>query len=336
MGATLNICSVDKKANFTSSITVQFLTSAFGAATSDESGEDSKAPVHGVWGNAAKEFFAPIEDSQCEGIPDKDLWQERLFSSSREGNFKKVVEALGNHAHINARTSRGQTPLMLAAASYGKTSLDTVRFLIETNSDLEAKDNNGWTPLLYACRNTQIEAANILIERGSSVKARSHDGMTACMLSAMDGGDRLVMDLVAKSAPIDKKDDRGWTLLFVACSDGRLELVKWLLKKGANVKDRSKENQTVMMVCVNSGNPKIADKLLKKQANLDSQTNDGDTALLIAIQKHQEEFAKWLVENGTDVSIRNTRGEDALILSEAWGMTMLRNLIEHRIRAVND
>lgn len=320
-------------------IATQHFSGRVASQSLEEEEENLKAPTHGIWGNAAKEFVAPLRDSVLEntsGDNNKSLWQEKLYSSAREGNYKKVVEALGKHADIHGRTSRGQTALMLASAAYGKSSLDAMRFLVDTKSEMEAKDNNGWTPLLYACRNSQLEAANLLIEGGASIKSRSNDGSTSVMLAARDGGEKLVMDLLAKQAPIDKKDDRGWTLLFVACEDGRLELVKWLLRKSANVKDKSKENQTVMMVAATSGNTKVAEKLLKKMANLNSQTNDGDTALLVAIKTQQEEFAKWLVENGTDVTVRNARGEDAICLAESWGMTMLRSMIEHRIRAVND
>jgi len=270
-------------------------------------------------------------------VPTDQRWiQDKLFQAAREGSFKKCVEAIGQGADVHAKTLRGQNALMLAASSNTKGTLDTMRFLMDTLSDLEAKDDSGWTPLLHACRNNQSEASQLLLDRGSSIKARASDGKTAVMLAAMDGGEALVMDLVSKSAPLDKKDDRGWSVLFVACEDGRHELVKWLLKKQANAKEKSKEGLTTLMVAAESGNKRIGSQLLKKSANLNSRNSDGSTALILSIKSQKEDYASWLLDEDADVSLKNNAEEDALEVSEQMGMSQLKSKIEMKLRAMGD
>jgi len=270
------------------------------------------------------------------GPTDERSIQDKLFQAAREGSFKKCVEAIGQGADVHAKTLRGMNALMLSASSNTKGTLDTMRFLMDTLSDLEAEDESGWTPLLHACRNNQPEASQLLLDRGASIKARATDGKTAVMLAAMDGGESLVMDLVGKSAPLDKKDDRGWSVLFVACEDGRHDLVKWLLKKQANAKEKSKEGMTTLMVAAESGNKRIGAQLLKRGANINSRNAEGSTALIISIKAQKEEYANWLLEEDADASLKNTADEDALEVADQMGMSILRGKIEMKLRAVGE
>lgn len=283
--------------------------------------------------DTAREF---ITDGRAEQFPgqagaglDKDRSvQERLFQASREGNFKRVVEALAQGADVHAQTLRGQTALMLAAASHSKGVADVMRFLLDTMSDLESKDENGWTPLLHACRNNQQEAAALLLERNASLRARATDGSTCAMLAAKDGGDNLVMDLVGRQAAVDKKDDRGWTVLFVAAYGGRSDLVKWLIRKEANVKDRASDGATALMAAACSGHKRIGERLYKKGCSINATNMSGDTALILAVKAGNEDFAFWLVETGCEVGVRNNNDEDAYDLASDNCMFALRQKIE--------
>jgi len=44
--------------------------------------------------------------------------------------------------------------------------------LIEQGADVNAKDNNGTTPLIYAAQSGQTELCSILIEQGANVNAK--------------------------------------------------------------------------------------------------------------------------------------------------------------------
>jgi len=302
-----------------------------------------KVVAHGFLGNGirdfsetGKEYLGKEGDQSVPAMDDPRSVQDRLFQSAREGNFKRSVEALGQGADVHAKTLRGQTALMLAACSNSRGTLDVLRFLMDTLSDLEAKDDSGWTPLLHACRNNQQEASALLLERNASIKARTADGATCVMLAAMDGGDNLVMDLIGKQAPMDKKDDRGWSVLFVACEDGRLELVRWLLRKQANVKEKAKDGCTAVMVAASSGNKKIGERLFKKGASVNAANSDGDTALILSIKARKEDYATWLIEAGAEVAVRNNNDEDAIELAESTGLFQLRGKLELKLRLVED
>jgi len=94
----------------------------------------------------------------------------------------KAAEKDGND--LNARDPEtGETALMKYAGSGNADSADVVRvLLIGAQADLEAKDNDGWTALMWAARcghDRHVEVVNLLIDAGAAVTAKDKDGKTA-------------------------------------------------------------------------------------------------------------------------------------------------------------
>jgi serine/threonine protein kinase/ankyrin repeat protein len=55
--------------------------------------------------------------------------------------------------------------------------------LLQAGCDINAADNNGRTPLMYAARYSQLTAVQLLLEAGANVNARDKGGMTALDLA---------------------------------------------------------------------------------------------------------------------------------------------------------
>ena len=73
---------------------------------------------------------------------------------------------------MNAKDEEGQTPLY-AAARWGQTNIAAL--LISNGADVNAKDVGGYTPLDYAVIKKQNETTDLL---------RKHDGKTGAELKA--------------------------------------------------------------------------------------------------------------------------------------------------------
>jgi len=283
--------------------------------------------------------------------------QKRLTSAARSGDFKAAVDAITDGANLHLKDLRGQTPLMLAAASYGKGPtllgrggddvdnlrdgknedehqplddvLRTIKFLVDAKADVEAKDELGWTALLHACRNNQQKNVDFLLQRGASMKARSNDGRTAMMLAALESADLLVQYLIKQKAQIDKKDEDGCSVLFYACREGRRDLVKALLDKGANAKEKAKDGSTPLMVAAEGGHVRVGKLLVKKGAMCDLKNAHGNTALLIALTFAQEEYAMFLIDDcNADVTIKNQEEDMAVNVADMQGMMSVKSHLE--------
>ena len=78
-------------------------------------------------------------------------------------------------ADINERTSKGITPLMLAAQ---KGNFEIVRLVYSPLAELNAVTPDGWTALHFAASSGCFQTAEFLMERGAEVNARTRNGTT--------------------------------------------------------------------------------------------------------------------------------------------------------------
>jgi ankyrin repeat protein len=85
-----------------------------------------------------------------------------------------------------------------------KGHLDVARDLIEAGADVNAKDNNGFTPLCFCAKKGHLDVARALIEAGADVNAKVDNG------------------------------DNGVTPLYVCAQEGHPEVARALIKAGSN------------------------------------------------------------------------------------------------------
>ena len=98
---------------------------------------------------------------------------------------------------INARDNEGMTPLIWAA--YGGNE-SVARLLIERGADMNATDNRGMTALLVVAMSPDEATVRLLIERGVDTNAMDSEGKTPLMWAAIHERDPIARLLVAVEA----------------------------------------------------------------------------------------------------------------------------------------
>lgn len=130
--------------------------------------------------------------------------------AARAGSLQVLRYLISAGADLNARTSAGETPLMLASyfhgdegAGYAERHDQAVRMLIEAGAVIE-NDRHHYTPLAYAAYNNRQAAVRYLIERGARVDADASGRVayinTPLIMAAIQGHREIVRTLLRAGA----------------------------------------------------------------------------------------------------------------------------------------
>ena len=130
-----------------------------------------------------------------------------------------VQAELDAGADVNARTENGYTPLHWAA---GWGTAETVQLLIAAGADVNARTENGYTPLHWAAWKN-AETTEALITAGVDVNARAEGGRTPLLSAAILGTAEGVQLLIAAGADITAKDGFGRSVWDAAQKNEKLE-----------------------------------------------------------------------------------------------------------------
>ena len=143
------------------------------------------------------------------------------MTCARTGNVDAVKSLLAHGAEVNAKESRrGQTALMWAAAAkHPKVALA----LTEHGADVNIRSNGGFTALLFAAQQGDLDSARILLEAGANVNDATPDG-SALLVASVSGYEALAIFLLEKGADPNTADPSGITVLHAAVSEGILAL----------------------------------------------------------------------------------------------------------------
>ena len=76
-------------------------------------------------------------------------------------------------------------------------NIEAVKQHLAAGTDVNAKDDNGWTPLHFAVYYGHKEIVELLIAKGAEVNAKDKNGWTPLHL-AVDGGHTEIADLLRK------------------------------------------------------------------------------------------------------------------------------------------
>jgi ankyrin repeat protein len=193
----------------------------------------------------------------------------QLANAVIEKDTAKIEQLLLSGVKINAQDkSSGTTVLMIASSYYYYDKM--VEFLISNGANVNLKDNEGKTALLWASSNS-LPNAKILVANGARVNEAANDGMTPFLEASLGVSSGKVtiemLDLLRKNganinAAIQRKSAMGWTALHYAAINGDVELVKYLIKYGANVNKATGDGSTPLYLAQLGKHEEII-KLLK-------------------------------------------------------------------------
>ena len=183
-------------------------------------------------------------------------------------------------ADLNAPDEQGRTPLMWASHDPAK-----LRLLLRLGARTDVVDDQGVTPLFFT---HDPESIRILLDAGASVDARDKGGVTLLMHVAgrqwtpTENDADLISFLVERGASLEAKSTNGFTPLLWAARFGRTEVVARLLLLGSDTNATGHDGETALMTAAAAGHLETIEMLVANGADLASKDHAGTTALMHA------------------------------------------------------
>ena len=154
--------------------------------------------------------------------------------------------------------------------------------MIDTKANVNLKNINGDTVLIYAAACRDADVINLLLKSGANVMAQNKHGETALHAAAMTGNVKAIKPLKDSGVDLDAQNKYGGTALMYALGQGKNEFAKQLIAVGAKVDIKDHNGKTALDICTDSEMRKLIEDAMEKQAAEEAQK-------IAVVDHHSEE-----------------------------------------------
>lgn len=165
---------------------------------------------------------------------------------------------------------------------------------------IERKDRDGKTLLHHAVKNNEINFIKFLIESGADINAKDNNGRTPLNNFPLyndedDYEDRIdtLSFLITNGAEINNKDNKGNSILHTAIKKDNINFVRFLILNGANINNVDNYGNTLLHTALND--VEMVELLLKYYPAI-LRNKQGLTPLDIAAEDGLENIVEMLRE----------------------------------------
>jgi len=244
-----------------------------------------------------------------------------LMVAARTGNVDTVKSLLAHGAEVNAKESaRGQTALMWAVAEKHP---EVVRLLVAHGADVHAHSTSGFTPLLFAAQQGDLDSAKALLEAGANVSEAAPEEGSTLVVATHSGHEALALFLLEKGADPNAADAYGVTALHYAMLKGLARVSGVRPISGAGYLYRPNMPELVKALLGHGANPnarvaKFPPMPNTRQFKAIDLTPVGATPFLLAAASYDAGIMRLLAANGADPSLTDQAKNTPLIMAAGF------------------
>lgn len=265
------------------------------------------------------QFYA----KNCADIHAEDkLGNTPLTRALKQGS--EMTSKLLNDKNIFTRDSYGNTPLHLAVicalpsaaveSTEEKPAPDdlilTMEYMVGLNSEINARNRNGDTPLSLAVQRDIKRAGEFLLSRGADVFSTNNDDYSP-LRTALEGN-TAAKDWLLTSQIIKATDGSGNTPLHYASEWGYANAIPFLVEKGSDPNAKNANGETPIYNAVKANNPEMVKIIASNGASRDTRDYLGNTPVHACVRWDAMDATYALIEAGYSMNARNISGKTPL------------------------
>ena len=283
--------------------------------------KDGNTPLsYAVFANKGSIVGTLIEHGADVNYQDR-LGNAPIMNALVYGHIDILNELIKAGADLNLKNNYGRTPLMFLVA---KTST------VDTGSKIIS---NG-------CILKMLEI--LLRQSNIDVNAQDNDGYTALIIAAGEGEIKVVKELIkCKEIKLDIINNKRNNAIMEADQNDRKDVVQELLKQEyfrKNINYKNKEGRSLLSIAAVEGHTGLVNLFLKQKDNkgnpivdVNVQNEYGNTPLMLALyNNHFEIVNKLLNQDNIDVTLDDQFRQTALMFSVYKGIYSITKKILER------
>ena len=178
-------------------------------------------PADGIWGaRTGKAHRAFLRDA---GLPTAEMLTPEALRALRAIAKRQGGGTEAKHSAVTARASTGvnapgvttePSDALHSAAQAG--DIDRLKAVLDVGVDVNARDERGWTALMYAVDKRYPLLVESLLEAKADPNVRAPDGATPLFMAAAHGHSEIIQQLMQGGADITIRGPNGKTAVDVA------------------------------------------------------------------------------------------------------------------------
>lgn len=252
-----------------------------------------------------------------KGLNSNELLETRLISRAQKAVFY----------------NKNKETYLHAAATNGKAH--AIKRLLAKGADVNARDSRGVTPIVRALRHRKKQAADILISEGADLSVVDEDGRTLLHMMAFWLNEKTTLDKFIRVIDVNSVDKRGRSPLHEIAYWGHVKNAIDIIASGAKVNLQANNGQTPIFDAVKSNNAAMTELLINRGTHINLPDASGDTVLKAAIKSQYKnlQVISLLLTAGANPNIHNKYGETALHEAVGTGdIDVVKLLMQHKAR----
>jgi ankyrin repeat protein len=274
---------------------------------------------------------------KCQNSQQKNCCRDRtpLNYAAHRGLTEFIAVLLSAGANIEAEDSIGRRPIHNTMRSESQnTGTDRLKMLIVAGADLNAKDNDQYSPMALALNSLDMESAMLLYENGAVLEPEvvykqlkgwvmRRDASVSLLVEAIKYEKiKTVRRLLKDGVNIDGQDMHRNRPLKAAIEKGNREIVKMLIQNGVNV---HQEKAYYLDAAAGRGDIEIVKMLINAGIAVDDSAPN--TALANAAYHGHANIVSFLLDKGANIERRGPGGRRPIDRAVAGGSVDTVNLL---------
>lgn len=259
-------------------------------------------------------FFINLgADVNAENKKKETPLSKALHKANITGN-QEILQHLITVNNVTSRDSEGYTPLHYAVKT--KANIDSIRYLINTGADMDARNGNGDCILYTAIENNYKDAGVLLIKSGADIYTKNADDFSPLRLAMVTGGE--IREWFINQNAINGCDGNGNTPLHYAAEWKYDENITYIVNKGGDINKKNSLGETPLFNAAKVNSPSTIKLLVEKGANPNARDLLGNTPLHLSVQCNTLDATKTLISIGAIVDAKNISGKTPLSIAATY------------------